>query len=276
MSHLGDTTSMSDEQHENQLDPGAAIVRGFMYRALDIMARDLRERAAEANGSLDEDAVAAALASMKNPKSPVMGAICRAAWKDCERHFETEARREDRRAPFERLMVWPFAHLLPAGGARDGGKDSISRRIIPGYVAAIENIVGPVAFGRQQERCRELVQRIRDGRGGAFSWEDVYADPMARTIVDDVLVTLAMEFQEFEEQRDWFIGLVNDAMPLPTNGAGQSTALDDDSFTSMMGAMYSDLARQLKTKDGNAEIVARHSQPAVDRVMALLKELNED
>ena len=267
---------MSDDKHENELDPGAAIVRGFMYRALDIMARDLRERAAEANGKLDDNAVAAALADMKNPKSPVMGAICRAAWKDCERHFETEARREDRRAPFERLMVWPFAHLLPAGGARDGGADSISRRIIPGYVAAIENIIGPVAFGRQQERCRELVQRIRDSRGGAFSWDDVYADPMAGAIVDDVLVTLAMEFQDFEDQRDWFIGLVNDSMPMPTNGEGKATALDDKSFNALMSALYSDLAQQLKTKGGIAHIVERHAQPAVDRLQALLKELDED
>ena len=138
---------MSDEKHEMELDPGAAIVRGFMYRALEIMARDLQERAAEADGALDGDAVAASLAGMKDPKSPVMGAICRAAWQECESLFESEARKEDRKAPFERLMVWPFAHLLPAGGNRDGGEETISRRIIPGYLAAIEDLVGPVVFG---------------------------------------------------------------------------------------------------------------------------------
>ncbi len=267
---------MSDEKHEKELDPGAAIMRGFVYRALEIMARDLQERAGETGGALDGDAVAASLAGMKDPKSPVMGAICRAAWQECERLFASEARKEDRKAPFERLMVWPFAHLLPAGGGRDGGEETISRRIIPGFMAAIEDIVGPVAFGRQQERCRELVQGIRNQRGGAFSWDDVYGDPMARVIVDDILVTLAMEFGDFEEQRDWFIGLVNDAMPLPTNGSGHATALDDEGFAAIMRALYRDLAGQLETEDGDALVAARHSRPAVDRILALWEELDEN
>ncbi len=266
---------MSDAKHENELDQGAAIVRGFMYRALEIMARDLHERAAGADGALDDDAVSASLASMKDPKSPVMGAICRAAWKECEGLFESQARKEDRKAPFERLMVWPFARLLPAGGNQDGEASTISRRIIPGYLAAIEDMVGPVVYGRQQERCRELVQGIRNKRGGAFTWDDVYGETMARVIVDDVLITLAMEFEEFEEQRDWFIGLVNDAMPLPTNGAGAASALDDDGFKAIMQALFADLARQLETDDGDAMIAARFNRAAVDRVVTFLKELDE-
>lgn len=267
---------MSDEDRETELDPGAAIVRGFLYRALDIMARDLRGRAADAKGALDNDAVAASLAGMKDPKSPVMGAICRAAWQECARLFESEARREDRKAPFERLIVWPFAHLLPAGGGRDGGRETISRRIIPGFMGAIEDLIGPVTFGRQQERSRKLVQGIRNGRGGAFTWDDVYADPAARVIVDDVLVALAMEFQEFELQRNWFVGLVNDAMPLPTNGSGHATALDDQGFAIIMLALYGDLAGRLETADGDAAISARFSRPAVDRVLAFVRDLKGD
>lgn len=267
---------MSDEKHEKDLDPGAAIVRGFLYRALEIMARDMQERVAQADGKLDSGAIAESLAVMKNPKSPVMGAICRAAWQECERLFESESRKEDRRASFERLMVWPFAHLLPAGGSRDGGEETISRRVIPGYMAAIEDIVGPVAFGRSEERCRELVQGIRNKRGGAFTWDDVYADPMARAIVEDVLVALAMEFQDFEEQRDWFIGLVNDAMPLPTNGSGHATALDDDSFAAIMRSLFEDLARRLDTADGKDMLTAKYDRAMVARVEAFLEELEEE
>ena len=266
---------MSDEKHEKELDPGAAIVRGFIYRALEIMARDLQEKMGD-GGKLDRDAVAATLAGMKDPGSTVMGAICRAAWQECERLFESEAVKEDRKAPFERLMVWPFAGLLPAGGDRDGGEGTVSRRVIPGYMAAIEDIIGPVAFGRNQERCRELVQGIRNKRGGAFTWDDVYADPMARAIVDDVLVSLAMEFQEFEEQRDWFIGLINDAMPLPTNGGGHATAMDDDSFAAIMRALFEDMTRRLETDDGRKMVVARYDRAMVARVESFLADLDEE
>lgn len=267
---------MSDAKQENELDPGAAIVRGYMYRALEIMARDLQDRAGQAGGRLDAGAVADSLAALRDPRSPVIGAICRAAWQECRRLLESETRKEDRKAPFERLLVSPFAHLLPAGGSRDGGEEFISRRVIPGYIAAIEDLIGPVAFGRQQERCRELVQGIRNRRGAAFSWEDVYDDPMAKAIMDDVLVALAAEFAEFEEQRDWFIGLVNDAMPLPTNGSGHSTTLDDEGFAEIMRALYSDLAKRLESKDGAAMAAARFGQPAVHRVTAFLGELDDD
>lgn len=264
---------MSDDTQDFELDPGAAVVRGFVFRALEIMARDLQERAKSGDGTLDSKAVHDSLAVMKDPKSPIMGAICRAAWQECERVFDSEGRKEDRKAPFERLMVWPFAHLLPAGGTRDGGPDTISRRIIPGYMAAIEDVIGPVAFGRQQERARELVQTIRHQRGGAFKWDDVYSDPLARAIVDDVLVSLAMEFQDFEEQSDWFIGLVNDAMPLPTNGSGHATTLDDRKFSAIMGALFDDLVRRLDDKKGAATLVERFTRASVDRVHAFTEEL---
>lgn len=264
---------MSDDKHGKELDPGTAIVRGFILRALDIMARDLRDRAGRTGRALDGDDVAASLAALKDPKSPVMGAICRAAWQECERLFESEARKEDRKAALERLLVSPFAHLLPAGGNRDGEGDAISRRVIPGFIAAVEDMIGPVAFGRQQERCRELVQGIRNKRGGAFTWDDVYAEPMARAIVDDILIALAMEFGEFEAQRDWFIGLVNDAMPLPTNGSGHSNTLDDEGFAAIMRALYADIVRRLGTEDGRALIAARFGLPAVDRIHALMDDL---
>lgn len=266
---------MSDPKHEKELDPGAAIVRGFMYRALEIMARDLQERAADSGGRIDSDAVAASLATLRDPGSPLIGAICRAAWQECQRLVESDTRKEDRKAPFERLMVWPFAHLLPAGGNRDGEEGMISRRVIPGFMAAIEDIIGPVSFGRQQERGRELVQGIRNKRGGAFTWNEVYADPMARIIVDDVLIALAMEFDEFEEQRDWFVGLVNDAMPLPTNGSGHATALDDQGFADIMRALYADLVKRLQTEDGAAMVAARFSSSAVDRVLTFVGEFDE-
>jgi hypothetical protein len=266
---------MSDKKNENELDPGAAIVRGFLYRALEIMARDLLERAEAAGGTLDSGSVTASLTSMKDPNFPVMGAICRAAWQECVGLYESN-RKEDRKAPFERLMVSPFAHLLPAGGDRDGEAEAISRRVIPGFMAAIEDIVGPVAFGRQQERSREMVQGIRNKLGDTFTWDKVHAHPMARAIVDDTLVALAMEFDEFEEQRDWFIGLVNDSMPLPTNGSGHATALDDDGFTAIMRALYGNLARELETDDGDALITAKFSRPAVDRILVFLGALDED
>lgn len=263
------------EDNPTELEPGPAVIRGYLYRALNLLAREMRERAQAGNGSIDAREIGDVLASFRDPDSPVLAAICQAAWDDCGRIFESDARVEDRKAPFQRLMVWPFGHLLPERGGRDGGVGTISRRVIPGYMAAIEDMVGPVIIGRQQERSRELVRAAREARGGAFRWEHVYEDRHARNIVDDVLVHLAGEFADFEEQRDWFIGLVNDAMPLPTNGSGHSIALDDEGFAAIMKALYAHLALELGTRDGEARLVERHGAPAIKQLLALLAELDE-
>lgn len=262
-----------NNDNTSQPEPGPAAVRGYVYRALNLLAREMRDRANASGGTIGADQIAAVLESFKRHDSPVLAAICQAAWDDCGAIFESEGRGEDRKAPFQRLMVWPFAHLLPEHGNRDGTGRVLSRRVIPGYMAAVEDLVGPVFIGRQQERTRELVRAARNARGGAFLWEDVYADRHGQDIVDDVLVHLAAEFTDFEQQRDWFIGLVNDAMPLPTNGCGHAVALDDEGFDMLMQALYSRLARALSTEKGEARLTERHSAPAIANVRALLANL---
>ncbi len=263
------------ETTPNELDPGPAAVRGYLYRTVNLLAREMRDRATARGGAIGIEEIGAVLESFKRPDSPVLAAICQAVWDECGAIFESEGRGEDRKAPFQRLMVRPFAHLLPEHGSRDGADGTLSRRIIPGYMAALEDIVGPIFFGRQQERSRELVRATRTARGGAFRWEDVYDDRASQDIVDNVLVQLAGEFTDFARQRDWFIGLVNDAMPLPADGLGHAVALDDDGFNALMTALYARLARTLSTPDGEARLTERYGARATKNVRMLLGEMKE-
>jgi len=261
------------EDISKEPEPGPAAVRGYVNRALNLLARDMRDRAIAGSGAIGPEEIAAVLDSFKRPDSPVLSAICQAVWDDCGAIFEREGRGEDRKTPFQRLMVSPFAHLLPEHGDRDGAAGTLSRRIIPGYMAALEDLVGPVFFGRQLERTRELVRATRSARGGTFRWEDVYADRYSQDIVDDTLVQLAAEFADFHRQRDWFVGLVNDAMPLPTNGSGHAVSFDDGGFALLMRALYARLARALWKPDGEARIVERYGPAAAKNIRALLAEL---
>ena len=151
---------MTKQTPERQ-EPGPAVVRGYLYRAVNLLARDMRERAAAGGGSISIEEIGAVLDAFKRADSPGIAAICEAVWDDCGAIFESEGRGEDRKAPFQRLMVWPFAHLLPEHGNRDGPAGTLSRRVIPGYMAALEDMIGPVFFGRQQERSRDLVRAKR-------------------------------------------------------------------------------------------------------------------
>lgn len=265
---------MTDDSN-TELQQGPAVVRGYLYRALNLLARELKRAARDGGGAIGEQEIDKVLEAFRSPDSTVLSAICLAAWDDCGAIFEVEGRGEDRKAPFHRLLVWPFDYLLPERGDRDGAAGTVSRRVIPGYLAAIEDLVGPVLFGRQQERCHELVRSTRAAKGGAFRWEDVYTDRHSQIIIDDILVALAAEFEDFEEQRDWFIGLVNDAMPLPTNGSGHAVALDDDGFKMIMQAIYAHLAQEAGTRDGMNRLLERHGAVAVKQLQSFLEALRE-
>lgn len=265
---------MTDEP-TMELDPGSAIIRGYLHRALAVFVRELHASADAAGGKIGAADIDRALQDFKRPDSPTLAAICRAAWKDCGLLYDAEDRGEDRKASFERLLVWPFAHLLPQGDTADAGEREVTRHIIPGYLAAIEDLIGPLVFGRHQERCRELVRTTRSARGGAFHWDDIYNDPTSQLIVDDVLVLVAQEFADFEEQRDWFIGLVNDAMPAPTNGSGHAAALDDDGFTLIMSALFGHLAQELDSVAGRPRLVERHGEQVIERLRAFVTTLKK-
>lgn len=259
-----------------ELDSGPAVIRAHLYRTLDLLSHDLQRRAKKNGGQLTTGDIDAAMRDFRRSGSGTLAAISRSAWLECGIVFAEQPPDEERKAAFERLMVWPFEDLLPAGGKADGKDAKLSRRFIPGYLAAIQDLIDPVMFGRFQERCRELVREIRDRKGRAFQWSNVTADPAARQAVNDVLVQMANGFETFDEQREAFIEIVNGAIVSKRNGAGTASRFDKAKFRMMMTALYGDLVGTLETTEGEAGMIARYGATEAEAARDFIKAFGQD
>lgn len=256
-----------------ELDSGPAVIRAHLYRALEALSRDLQQRARKSGGQLSAGDIDATLRDFRRSGSGTLAAISRAAWLECGVVFAEQPPDEDRKAAFERLMVWPFQHLLPAGGKADGKDAVLSRRFIPGYLAAVQELIDPVMFGRFQERCRELVRDVRDRKGRGFQWSDVTGDPAARQAVNDVLVQMTDGLETFEELRDGFIDTVNGAIVPNPDGGDAAPRFGPAEFGAMMTALYGDLATTFKSKEGEAGLIARYGAPEAESARDFIKAL---
>lgn len=265
---------MTDEKPAD-LERGPASVRTYLYRALDLLSRDLRERAERNGGLLSTVEIDVAVDAFKRAQAAAIGGICRAAWDECGVLFDAEQRGEDRKSAFERLLVRPFEHLLAEGTGSEPGT-SLSRRIVPGYLAAVQELTGPIVFGRHQERCKDLVRLVRDARGNAFTWDDVYADSASTDIVNDILADVAVHFGEFEKQRERFIRMVNNAMPASGNGTGAAHGFSGEDFSLMMSALYASLSDKMVTREGEEREIERYGAAKFERVKALLEALDKE
>ena len=62
---------------------------------------------------------------------------------------EKELWDQTRRRPFGRMRVKRFSHLFPSEGDLVSGSEYLSRRVLPGFFAAIEMMTGPEMFEKR-------------------------------------------------------------------------------------------------------------------------------
>lgn len=103
---------------------------------------------------------------------------------------------------FGRLVAEPFAHLL------DDKANGIERKHLGQFFAALRMILGEDVHETMKARCAIIVAECR-GPDGMTDWPAYFADPEARSILEQVLVTIARSFRRFEPRKDWFLIVMN-------------------------------------------------------------------
>jgi len=171
-------------------------------------------------------------------------------------------------------MVKPFAELLPSAHQPVEPGKGLSRRILPGLLSALQQMLGPVLLEPYQNRCRELVRIIQTARGNDFEWEDVYADPTSQVIVNDVLVHISKHFSDFNRRRNWLIGLISTEMPLGEDSIERDWCFREPEFGMMMGALFKPLRKLMDSPEGRKRIKERYGSVACDVLADLFVDLD--
>jgi len=241
-----------------ELGPGPARLKTLTQIVLDRISEHLQCEAVKRGGSLNTAQLKRAIESFRDDAKSDAQEFYRTGWNECLSVIDEVRRESSRRLPFERLMVHPLAHLFPPANQPVQPGTGLSRRILPGYLSALYQILGPVLLDQYQSRCRELVRIIQTARGTDFEWGDVYEDPTSQVIVNDILVHLSKHFSNFAKRRAWMMGVIVSHMPLGENEAERAWVFGDAEFAMMMDALFRSLRNEMVSPAGKQRIQDRY------------------
>ena len=202
-----------------------------------------------------------------------------------EKSFEQYVRLRERAAweqarqyPFDRLIVHRFSHLFTVDGGPAFAEGGLSRRLLPGFFLALNMMLGEEITEVYQEQCRRIVAKVRDVQGDNLEWDHVYADPAARTLANDALVTVAVHFEDLPKRCAWFTGLVNGHLAPPDparEGAEAETwQMGDRAFLLTVNALYADVRERMRTETGRLRLTKSYGAETVEVLARVLKSLD--
>ncbi|MBT3916261.1 MAG: hypothetical protein HOF23_07790, partial [Rhodospirillaceae bacterium] len=145
-----------------------------------------------------------------------------------------------RQFPFDRVIVNTFAELFNQNRNAEDGTAAVTRRVLPGFFIALDKMIGPDAMEEYQARCRVIVNRLSKGDESELDWMTLYADPEAKKVCFDALVTFAPYFDDLSRRADWFLPLVNNNL-----SADEDWELNESGFHNLVKEMFADLRDEL-------------------------------
>jgi hypothetical protein len=186
-----------------------------------------------------------------------------------------------RTRPFERVLIQRFCHLFPAEGELDKGNGLVSRRLIPGFLKTVEQMVGFEQCERFRRDCKELINRLKLDDGTNFRWYDIYDNRTVNALVDEALAAAALTFDAFEKRITWLLFTVNAQLVTAEYYAFEgetveSWKLDRAGLIAMLDALYAPLKKQAKTDSGRTEIERRYGMRSAAAIGHLLMRLETE
>lgn len=257
-----------------ELGPGPTRLKSLAQILLERVSEHLCAAAVTDGGTLDQAAIKVSLEAFHRRSDPDITGFYRTGWNECLAVIDEVRRESSRRMPFERLMVKSFAPLLPAAHQPVEPGKGLSRRVLPGFLSALQQMLGPVLLEQYQNRCRELVRIIQTARGNDFEWEDVYTDPTSQVIVNDVLVHISKHFTDFKRRQTWFVGVIAGEMPLGEDPVERDWCFREAEFHLLMTALFRPLRRQMETDDGQQRIKDRYGTVACELLADMFTEMD--
>ena len=197
-------------------------------------------------------------------------------WRSCVQIVEATRWRNKRKFHLDRLLVQSFSNLFPSPDASIGQENRLSRRIIPGFLAGIQQMLGDDLHAQLDQRAEALVESVTDPLTGLVPWDNVHKNDTGALIVQDVLIFAARFFSDMAKRRNWMIDVVDSHMPPTHDEQEKSWDFGDREFHVLMNAIYSPLRIQISNEEGREIFCQRYSKADLDTAQTLIAGLEQD
>ena len=196
------------------------------------------------------------------------------------REHERDIWDRTRTRPFERVLIQRFCQLFPAEGELDQGNGMVSRRLIPGFLKTVEQMVGFEQCERFRRDCKDLINRLKDDDVDHFRWYDIYDNRTANALVDEALAAAALTFDAFDKRITWLLFTVNAQLVTAEYHAFEgekveSWKLDRPGLVAMLKALYAPLVKQAKNAAGRTDIERHYVMRSAAAIGHLLMRLED-
>ncbi len=269
---------MADDlgKSEKSAAPGAEKLGDFAHRVSQLLIDRLAAHSARGDGKLTARDIQAVVNAYTYDQDATLRGLCDSAWSGLQQQFEESFYSRMRKFPLERLIVARFVHLLP-----DRDKDPIpgrtlSRRVIPAFIQALHQMVGPELFDEYEDRAREMIEALRAREGGSLDWETLHERPVAQVLVNDILIYITRYFLDVAKRRSWMVSFFERTMPSAKSEAEKAWHFGDMEFHKLMSALYKELAETLFDVEGRQRLEQRYDAGSLSQLEQMLAGLAQD
>ncbi|MEQ8603423.1 MAG: hypothetical protein RIB45_08885 [Marivibrio sp.] len=260
--------------------PDQAGRQGLNELTQDVLALYMR-RVADAVArtgvtTIDPQALESIAERMSRGEDPALQKIYERTWERLQESFEHAFWARMRKYPLERLIVSRFEHKLAPRDEAPAPGETLSRRVIPAFIGALHQMIGPDLFNEYEERSRNLVEAVRSLEGDGAAWDKLYQHPQADVLVNDILVYIARYFTDAPKRRHWLTGYMERSLPSAKTESEKRWVFGDREFHLLLGALYEQLEAQLQKPEIRIRHVKRYGEENVQMVEEALSALARD
>ncbi len=266
---------MPDET-KSQSTGGPEIIRAAALEAIEVLSGQLLKRAKDDGGGLTAPAIRDVVEKFNDHSNTIVSGIFEVYWNKCRSTAESVHWTAERKFHFERIMVKCFSSLLPRNDESIEEGRHLSRRIIPGFIHALQQMMGPENYEQYGERAKTLVEALRAVHSESFTWNEVYADSSCQVVVEEVLIDIAHHFDDMAKRRNWMIDVVDAHMPGTAKEAEKGWNFGDGAFHTLMNALYGHFREMLEAPEMRNQLAINHSDAKVAVLETLLAGLRQD
>jgi hypothetical protein len=230
----------------------------------------------EKGSGLSLDELRAAAAAVQRYQAEKLDDAIAEVWRECKQIANAARWENVRKFHLNRLLVQCFSELFPDYGKPVQQGLHLSRRIIPGFLAAIQQMLGDDLYAQLDGRAKALVDSYANAPNGIIPWEDVYKNDAGLLIVEDVLIYAARYFTDMAKRRNWMIDVVDSHMPAPGHVTEKVWSFSDAEFHLLMNAVYGPLREKSASEPGRIELSKRYDEHSLEFLRILISGLERD
>lgn len=272
---------MSDEIHSQPDAPvevasGADKIREIVEKSNTLFLAHLVGLTTNKGYGLSIDELREAAATFQQHQAEKLENSAATVWRECKQIADAARWENVRKYHLNRLLVQCFAELFPGYGKPVQQGLHLSRRTIPGFLAAIQQMLGDDLYTQLDDRAKALVNSYANAPHGIIPWEKVYQNKAGLLIVEDALIYATRYFTDMAKRRNWMIDVVDSHLPAAGHVTEKVWNFGDAEFHLLMNAVYGPLREKLASDSGWIELSQRYDEHSLEFLRILFDGLDRD